>query len=56
MTSSKDFVCPCGLKLSFQGVMAGTQNHDYSGTVNEDATVIKLDLGQGSGPWVFRRQ
>ena len=56
LTSPDDFVCPCGLEMTFQGATAGTADHDYRGTVDAGASVIELDVGEGGGTWVFTRQ
>ena len=56
LTSPDDFVCPCGLRMTFQGATAGTGDHEYLGTVDAGAAVIELDVGEGGGTWVFTRQ
>ena len=56
LTSPDDFVCPCGLEMTFQGATAGTADHDYRGTVDAGASAIELDVGEGGGTWVFTRQ
>ena len=56
LTSPDDFVCPCGLEMTFQGATAGTADNDYRGTVDAGASVIELDVGEGGGTWVFARQ
>ena len=56
LTSPDDFVCPCGLQMTFQGATTGTADQEYPGTVREDASVIELDVGGGGGTWVFTRQ
>ena len=56
LTSPDDFVCPCGLQMTFQGATTGTADQEYPGTVREDASVIELDVGEGGGTWVFTRQ
>ena len=56
LSSPDDFVCPCGLEMTFQGATAGTADHDYRGTLTQDASVIDLDVGEGGGTWVFTRQ
>ena len=55
LTTPDDFVCPCSLEMTFQGATAGTADHDYRGTVDADASVIELDVGEGGGTWVFTR-
>ena len=56
LTSPDDFVCPCGLEMTFHGATAGTADQDYRGTVDADATLIELNVGEGGGTWVFTRQ
>ncbi|MCY4505819.1 MAG: PKD domain-containing protein, partial [Acidobacteria bacterium] len=56
LTDPDDFVCPCGLSMTFQGATTGTTDQEYRGTVRDDASVIELDIGDGGGAWVFTRQ